>query len=180
MEEFDEDFVLKSPKSYLENLCKDWEDSAALPNTVNIRHVGIRVGVVLGPDGGIIRQSYWPFYFGLGGIIGTGKQFFQWIHIKDIVNLFVHAIENELVSGCLNGVAPNACTNYTFTKAYGAALHRPTFFPVPEFAIQFLAGAERADIILKGNKIIPKRTLESGFQFQYPDIENAIKDILKS
>ncbi|XP_002158570.2 epimerase family protein SDR39U1 [Hydra vulgaris] len=177
--EFDEDYVLKTPKTYIESLCKDWENSAVLPDTESTRHVGIRIGVVLGPDGGIIQQSYWPFYFGLGGVIGSGKQYFHWVHIKDIVNLFVHAIENEFVTGILNGVAPNPCTNETFTRTFGAVLNRPTWFSVPEFAMKFAAGTERSDIILKGNKVIPKRTLESGFEFQYPDIKNAMKDILK-
>lgn len=178
--EFNEDYHLDLPKGYMQNLCADWEQSATLPENINIRQCTVRTGVVLGRDGGLIQQSYWPFYFGLGGVIGSGNQYISWIHINDIINIFKYAIENEHVAGVLNGTSPNPCSMTEFTKAYGSALNRPTIFPVPEFLINFGVGSDRAPFMLEGSKVIPQNTLKVGYKYEFENIEDAMTNIVNS
>lgn len=132
-------------------------------------------GVVLGRSGGIISQIYWPFYFGVGGRIASGKQFFPWIHIEDIAGLFAHGIQSEKVYGVLNGVAPQTVTNIEFTKALARAMWRPALFTQPSFVLKLAFGDERASMMIEGQKVVPQRTLETGYQFKYPTIKDACK-----
>ncbi|KAL8605936.1 hypothetical protein ACOMHN_024760 [Nucella lapillus] len=162
---------------YLSELCTAWEAAAKLPSSVNVRQVTIRSGVVLGRDGGMIQQIYLPFFMGLGGPISSGEQWFPWIHVSDIAGLVFHAIRNDNVSGILNGVAPQSATNAEFTKAFASAMCRPAFFPVPGFVMNWVFGHERGKVILEGQKVIPKRTLESGYKFSYPDLASACKNL---
>ncbi|KAK0090375.1 hypothetical protein PV325_001149 [Microctonus aethiopoides] len=158
---------------FLSELTHAWEEAAELPNDNKCRRVTIRSGVVLGRNGGMISQIFMPFYFGLGGPMGTGKQYLPWIHISDIVDLFIFASEKENVTGILNGVAPEIITNKQFTKAFSRALWKPAFIPMPSFALNLLFSSERAKIILEGQKVIPKRVLEYGFEYKYPNIKIA-------
>lgn len=164
---------------FLSRLTADWEAATQLsPSTApSVRHSIVRVGVVLGRDGGVIQQSYIPFSFGLGGRIGSGKQWFPWIHISDIVGIYKHVITNPNVSGVLNGVAPEHVTNTDFTQAFAKALHRPAFFPVPGFLMHLVFGDIRAKVILEGQRVIPERTLNSGYEFQFPDIQSACNQL---
>lgn len=159
-----------------------WEKSALLPPPIDdaIRHVGVRIGLVLGRDGGFIQQSYLPFWMGLGGVVGSGHQKFPWVHVEDCANIFVHAVENNEMSGFYNAVSPGQCDSAEFTRAFGKALNRPAFFWIPGFVIRGLTGADRAPFILEGVRIKPKRTLESGFEFDYEDIDKALVDIVNS
>ncbi|CAG9862119.1 unnamed protein product [Phyllotreta striolata] len=171
------------PYDFFSDLCKDWEAAAQFERTdtrEQCRIVTIRSGVVLGKDGGMIKQMYLPFYLGLGGPIGDGKQYMPWIHLCDITNLIIHAIECSTVKGVLNGVAPQPCTNMDFTKAFGKALYRPTLIPVPKMAMNCLLNKERAIMITEGQKVLPKKTLSTGFEFQYPDIESACKQVVST
>ena len=124
----------------------------------------------------MINQLYWPFFFGLGGPISTGQQFLPWIHIHDIARLFLFAIENEQVDGVLNGVTPDIITSKQFAQAFGRSLWKPAFIPLPAFVFDMLLGAERAKMLTQGQKVVPKRTMELGFRFQYPDISSACKE----
>ena len=117
-----------------------------------------------------------PFWLGVGGKISTGKQWFPWIHVDDVAGIIVHAIENENVNGVLNGTAPHYITNSEFTAAFARQLFRPAIFPVPEFALNLVYGPERARTLITGQKVVPKRTMESGYQFLYPDIKSACKE----
>lgn len=166
------------PYDFLSRLVHDWEEAAKLPKDCNIRQVTIRSGVVLGRSGGIIKQIYLPFFLGLGGPIGTGNQYMPWIHITDLVNMFTFALKNNNVHGVLNGVAPQLITNKEFTKAFAIAMKRPAVIPLPSFVLQILFSEERAKMMLEGQKVIPKRVKEIGFQYQYPDIENACKQLV--
>ncbi|XP_014216065.1 epimerase family protein SDR39U1 [Copidosoma floridanum] len=161
---------------FLSELCHDWECAAELPKDSSTRQITIRSGVVLGRTGGMIKQVIMPFFFGLGGPIGSGTQYMPWIHIRDLVNLFLHALQNECVRGIYNGVAPELVTNAEFTKAFASALGRPAFIPLPEFALKTLLNEERAKIMLEGQKVIPKRVLESNFQYKYPTIKRACEE----
>lgn len=138
------------------------------------------LGVVLGRDGGVIQNMYWPFFFGVGGKIGSGRQPFPWVHVADIARLFVFAVETDQVKGVLNGVAPQLITNEQFAKALGTAMSRPAVLPLPEIAVNLAFGEERGKIMLEGQKVIPKRTLDAGFTFKYPTIEVACKQCVSS
>lgn len=163
----------------LTTLCADWENSAKLPAGCETRLVTLRIGVVLGRGGGVIQQTIWPFWLGLGGILGSGKQYFPWIHLDDMTGIIFHALENDHVTGVLNAVAPQVVTNESYTKEYAGALWRPAIFPTPSFAINFIFGQDRGKILLEGQKVIPKRTLETGYKFHYPELKQALAEIVK-
>ncbi|CAH1779409.1 unnamed protein product [Owenia fusiformis] len=164
---------------FLSRLGTDWEKEAQLPDDVPVRQVIIRSGVVLGRDGGAIQQMFLPFYAGVGGRIGCGTQWFPWIHVHDMAGIITHAIENKNVTGVLNGVAPSTNTNNEFTQAFASALWRPAFFPLPGFVVDTIFGRERGKILLEGQKVIPKRTLESGYEYIYPDLDSACAEFAK-
>ena len=134
-------------------------------------------GVVLGRRGGMIAQLYWPFFFGAGGPVGTGSQYLPWIHLHDIARLFLFAIENQPVQGVLNGVAPGIITSKQFAQAFGRSLWRPAIIPFPELACNILMGKERAQMITRGQRVIPKRVLEYGFQYKFPNIRLACQEL---
>ncbi|KAK6185229.1 hypothetical protein SNE40_007507 [Patella caerulea] len=163
---------------FLSRLTTEWEAAAKLPNSCNVRQIVVRTGVVLGRNGGMIKQIYLPFYMGAGGKIGSGLQWFPWIHVSDVAGIFAYAIQNENVNGVLNAVAPNPVTNSQFTSSFAGAMWRPSIFPTPGFMMNALFGAERGKVILEGQKVLPKRTLEYGYKFKYPDIDSACKEIV--
>ncbi|CDW58133.1 epimerase family protein SDR39U1 [Trichuris trichiura] len=160
------------------SLCKDWEAAGNLGDSSIHRRVIIRNGIVLGRHGGIIKQIYLPFCLGLGGPLASGQQPFPWIHLDDIVGIYMHALTSDKVSSILNGVAPSLITNAEFAKAFGCILRRPTLFRVPEFALNLIFGTERAEMLIKGQKVHPERTLASGYVFKYPDIKDAMRQIV--
>ncbi|KAI8426387.1 hypothetical protein MSG28_005234 [Choristoneura fumiferana] len=125
----------------------------------------------------MIKNMFIPFYFGLGGRIGSGEQFLPWIHLDDLTRLIHFAIENDHVKGVLNGVAPQVITNKDFTKSFAKALKRPALFPVPETILNFLFNPERAMIMTKGQHVIPKRVQDYGFEYKYSNIDEACKEV---
>lgn len=132
-----------------------------------------------------MKQMLLPFWLGLGGTLGSGRQPFPWIHVSDLAGIIVHALEHpadalSLSPQVLNGVAPALTTNYEFTKELGRIMSRPTVFPVPAFIMNALLGSERAVILTQGQKVIPKRTQEAGFQYKYPDLTSALREIVGS
>jgi hypothetical protein len=173
--EYDEFSAGGIKDEFFSNLCRDWESAGELPAEIPTRRVIIRSGVVLGSGGGIIKQMWLPFWLGFGGRIGSGKQFFPWIHIQDLVRLFLFAAEED-VKGVLNGVSPCIITNAEFTKALGRAMWRLPLLPLPETLINLAFDAERAVLMTKGQKVIPRRTLDLGFKFSFPDINEACKE----
>ncbi len=171
-----EDLNEHSPKgdNWLSTVCDDWENEAK--KAENLRGVILRTGVVLGHDGGAMAKMMLPFKMGAGGILGNGKQWMSWIHVKDLASVYVDAIEKDEYSGVYNAVSPKAVSNHSFTKALGSVLSRPTIFPVPKFALKALFG-EMASILLDSQKVIPKRLIDSGFKFDYVDIKEAFEDV---
>ncbi|KAF5273312.1 hypothetical protein FQR65_LT04734 [Abscondita terminalis] len=165
---------------FFSKLCIEWEASAQLPINLNCRQATIRSGVVLGKDGGMIKQLYLPFYLGVGGPIGTGDQYLPWIHIEDICRLFLFAIEKEEVTGILNGVAPQVITNKVFTNTFASALWRPAFIPLPKMFVNIIFNEERAKMITQGQKVLPKRTQALGFRYTFPDINSACDELVQS
>ena len=135
-----------------------------------------RSGVVLGRRGGMIQQTILPFYLGVGGRMGAGDQVMPWIHVKDVAGLMAHCVTSPTAAGVYNTVSPRRVTNAEFTRAYAAALHRPAVLPVPGFVMTTLFGAERAAMVLGSQTVVPRRTLDSGYEFQYPSIEEACEE----
>nr|XP_045598811.1 epimerase family protein SDR39U1-like [Procambarus clarkii]XP_045598812.1 epimerase family protein SDR39U1-like [Procambarus clarkii] len=164
---------------FLSRLCSDWENAANLPSDLGVRVVKIRTGVVLGRQGGMVQQLFLPFYMGLGGPVGSGEQPMPWIHIEDIVGIFIHSIESENVTGVVNGVAPQILTNKEFATAFGKALWRPSVIPLPTFAVNMLFNEERGKIMTEGQKVIPKKALQTGYSFKYPNITVAAKEFAR-
>ncbi|XP_077292774.1 epimerase family protein SDR39U1 [Arctopsyche grandis] len=163
---------------FLSKLCHDWESATHLDDNKSCRVVSIRSGVVLGRNGGMIKNLYVPFFLGLGGPIGSGKQYLPWIHIDDLTSLISFCIDKN-VNGIVNGVAPDSTNNLQFSNAFAKSLSRPAFFPAPEFVFNIIYGKERAIMITQGQRVIPKRALEHGFQFKYPDIQSACDSFVK-
>lgn len=164
---------------FLSGLVADWESTALKAKKLNIRTSVIRTGIVLSEKGGALERMLTPFKFFVGGPLGNGRQWMPWIHIDDLTELFTYIIENNKMSGAYNGIAPEPITNKQLAKAIGKILGRPSIFPAPAFILKLLVG-EFAKYLLEGRKIIPKRTLESGFKFKYTDIETALENVLKN
>ena len=133
---------------------------------------------MLSTKGGALGKMLPPFKMGVGGPLGTGKQWMPWIHIDDLVGAIRFIIDNEALMGAVNGTAPNPVTNADFSKALGKALHRPAFAPAPAFAIK-LAFGEMAEILLEGQRVLPAKLLEAGYEFQHPEVLAALRDIVE-
>jgi uncharacterized protein (TIGR01777 family) len=161
---------------YMSKLCMEWEKAATISKDVAVRTVKIRTGVVLGREGGMIQSLFMPFFMGVGGPVASGTQPLPWIHIDDLCHLIKFSIENPKVEGVLNGVAPQIITNKEFAANFGKELWRPALIPLPEFVVDQLFGKERSVLLTTGAKVKPKRTLETGFQYEFPTIFPACKD----
>jgi uncharacterized protein (TIGR01777 family) len=162
---------------FLGDVCVAWEATADTASSLGMRVAKIRTGLALGTDGGALAKLLPLFKAGAGGVVASGKQWYSWIHIADLVGIYLHALDGT--DGVLDGTAPNPVTNHDFTKALGAALHRPTIFPVPAFAVQLLLG-EASVIVTEGQRVLPTRTLETGYVFQYPTIDTAMAALARA
>ena len=174
-EELDESS--KAGTGFMSEVCQEWEREATRASELGVRVALIRTGVVLSTGGGALEKMLPPFKLGLGGRLGSGKQWFPWIHISDIAGIFRHAILTSTLTGAVNGTAPEPATNAEFTRELGRLLHRPTFFPVPEMALRALMG-EMANVLFDSQRVLPKAALASGYQFQYPSLAPALEDVL--
>jgi uncharacterized protein (TIGR01777 family) len=162
---------------FLGEVAAEWEREAVWAEDFGVRVSRLRIGMVLGRDGGALAKMLLPFKLGLGGPIGGGHQWMSWIHIQDLANMILFLLEEPTVRGPFNGVAPNPVTNADFTSALGKALHRPAFIPVPEFAVKKLFG-EMARIVLASQRAVPDAALRNGFTFEYPEIHGALTHVL--
>lgn len=160
---------------YLADVCKAWEAEALEAEKLGIRVVRLRIGVVLSKKGGALAKMLLPFKLGVGGIIGSGKQYWSWIGLNDLVRIISFCVENEAVSGPVNAVSPNSMTNYDFTKAVGTVLHRPTIFPMPAFAAKLALGEMADDLLLSSIRVEPSKLQSLGFQFAQPDLISCLK-----
>ncbi len=161
---------------FLAQVCQAWEAEAQKVKDAGVRLVIIRTGIVLGM-GGALAKMLPPFQLFAGGPIGTGRQWFSWIHREDLVNLILQALTREDMEGVFNGTAPNPVRMTEFCQTLGQVLNRPSWLPVPDFALELLLG-DGAKVVLEGQQVLPKRTLASGFQFQYPNLKPALESIL--
>lgn len=160
---------------YLADVCKAWEAEALAAEKFGIRVVRLRIGVVLSKKGGALAKMLLPFKLGVGGIIGSGKQYWSWIGLNDLVRIISFCVENEAVSGAVNAVSPHPMTNYDFTKAVGIVLHRPTIFPMPAFAAKLALGEMADDLLLSSIRVEPDKLQSLGFQFAQPDLIACLK-----
>ena len=171
-------FVEESPpgSDFLARVCVAWEADAMRAADLGMRAAVVRTGVALGRDGGALAKLLPPFRAGLGGKVGSGRQWFSWIHIDDVVRIYLALLERG--EGAYNATAPNPVTNAQFTKTLAQTLHRPAFLPVPAPAIHALLG-EGAMILLEGQRVLPRRTTEDfGYKFAFADLGDALADLL--
>jgi len=162
---------------FLARLVQQWEAAAAPAAEAGVRTAHPRFGVVLGVEDGALKQMLPPFKLGIGGPIGSGRQWMSWIHADDVAAFLLFLIETPEASGPYNATAPNPVTMREFARTLGRVLHRPAVLPVPGFALKAVLG-EVADILLTGQHVVPKRALEAGFQFRFPTLEDALRDAL--
>lgn len=162
---------------FLGNLCDDWETELKRAQNVANRQVFMRIGVVLSKEGGALLKMLTPFKLGLGGCIGDGAQWMSWIHIDDLVNLFVNAVENESLTGAVNCVSPYPVQNKKFTKVLCKTLKRPKLFCIPPITLKLSMG-EMSSIVLDSQKVVSEKLPGLGFEFKYSKIENALKNLL--
>lgn len=171
-----------------------WEAAAEGVDTTRVRHARVRIGVVLGD---VRRESFFgrlwrisrtrgflplirlPFCLGLGAVIGTGRQPLPWIHIDDMVGILLHVLDNPSLDGRFNAVAPGIVSNEAFIRAFALHLRRPVTWRIPAWLVRRIVGAERSSILLEGQLVRPKRTLASGYAFRFPEIDNALGDLVK-
>ena len=163
---------------FMADVCVAWEKEAEMAESLGIRLVKLRTGVVLGANGGALAKMLPPFKAGMGGKLGHGDQWMSWVHVDDLVGLIVHALDNP-VRGAVNGTAPNPVTNTDFTKALGHAVSRPAVFPMPAFTLKLMFG-EMADVMLASQRVLPKAAESAGYNFRYPGLEGALANILAS
>ena len=163
---------------FLATVVRDWETEAIKAEKNSVRVVLCRLGVILGSDGGALAKMLPVFKWGIGSPLGSGKQWFSWIFLSDLVNIFLFLMENKTISGPVNCTSPHPVTNREMTRALGKALHRPLILPpVPAFILKGILG-EFSHVFVKGQKVIPEKLLENGFVFQFPHIEDAFADLL--
>ena len=162
---------------FLAEVCVAWEREAVAAEQHGVRVVTARTGIVLGAGGGALAKMLTPFKLGGGGPLGNGRQWMPWIHVADLARLYLHAAETESIRGAMNAVAPHPVRNSEFTKALARQLHRPAFMPAPYFGLRLLFG-EFAKVLFASQRVIPRVALDTGFVFQYPEIGEALREIL--
>jgi len=161
---------------FLASVCQAWEDSTAEVQNMGVRHVVLRTGLVLAPEGGILPMMLLPFRLFVGGPIGSGKQAVPWIHLKDQISAIRFTLDNDSVQGAFNLSAPNPVSNAEFGQIAAKVLHRPYWLPVPGFALKLVLG-EKASLVLDGQRAVPQRLLAAGYQFQFEALETALQDL---
>lgn len=176
----DEELTEESPSGdgFLAEVCREWEAAADPARAQDLRVVHVRTGVVLSTQGGALPKMLTPFKLGLGGIVGSGRQYWSWISVEDVAAIYRYALTNAELSGPVNAVAPTPATNYEFTKALGRVLGRPTVAPLPAFAARLMLGEMADELLLASARVLPTRLQEVGYAFQHPELEGALRHVL--
>jgi uncharacterized protein (TIGR01777 family) len=164
---------------FLAEVCREWEAASQPANDAGIRTVQMRFGVVLSPRGGALSKMLPPFRMGLGGKIGSGRQWWSWIDVKDLVGAIHHVLRSDLLRGPVNVVAPKPVRNEEFTKSLAAVLSRPSIFPMPAFAARLALGQMADELLLASQHVEPAKLVATGYSFQYPGLKPALEAILK-
>jgi hypothetical protein len=165
-------------RGFLADVCALWEAEALKVQEAGVRVVLLRTGIVLDKNGGALRKFLLPFQFFIGGPMGSGKQWFPWIHIRDEVAAILFAMENERITGPLNLAAPESVRMLEFCRKLGKILHRPSWMNVPAFVLKIALGEMAESLLLDGQKVIPQKLIDTGFKFQFPKLEGALRDLL--
>lgn len=165
-------------EDFLGRLAKDWEAAAREAEQLGIHTLIFRLALVLGPDGGLMKQLLTPFRMGLGGPIGDGHQSFSWIHVDDLVDAYLFALKEPQLAGVFHLSAPKPVTNGVFSRLLGHVLHRPAVLRIPYTVLRVLFG-EAADAMTRGQWVVSKRLPESGFKFRFPELEMALEDLVR-
>ena len=163
---------------FLPAVCQAWEAAAAPAREAGIRVVHLRIGIVLTPAGGALGQMLFPFRMGVGGVIGSGRQYMSWVALDDVLGGILHALRTDDLAGAVNLVAPSPATNAEFTKALGRVLRRPTIFPLPAFGARLVFGEMADALLLASTRVVPARLREGGFDFACPGLEDALRHLL--
>ncbi len=164
--------------SFDSEVVQAWEAAARELDGKGVRLVIARTGQVLATEGGMLKEMLTPFKLGVGGPLAGGNQYLSWIHIEDEVGILLWALDNENVSGVVNASSPNPATNKDFSKALGRALNRPAIAPVPGLVLDLKFGKEFGHVLRGGQRVLPKRTEELGYEFKHPDLDEALRDLL--
>ena len=159
-------------------VCEQWEHAAREAERHSVRVVTLRIGLALGASGGMLAQLLLPFECGLGGPMGSGQQWMSWIHLDDLVGLILHAIATETVRGPMNGTAPEPVRNADFARSLAHALRRPALLRIPAFLLRLAFGEMAEDLMLAGQRVLPKQAEETGYQFLYPTLPEALREIV--
>lgn len=162
---------------FLADVCEVWESEASKAEQSGVRSVRIRTGIVLSPEDGALKQMLLPFKLFIGGPLGSGKQWFPWLHIDDIVGIYLFAIDNKNVSGIFNAASPGIVRMKEFASTLGKVLHRPSIFPVPKFALKIAVG-EASSAVTASQRVEAKKIIEFGYKFRFEKLEEALKDLL--
>jgi uncharacterized protein (TIGR01777 family) len=165
-------------ESFDSQVVAEWERAAHEIDATGVRLVVVRSGQILDARGGMLAELLPPFKLGVGGPLAGGSQYISWIHTDDEVGILLWALDNESVSGVVNATAPNPATNRDFSKALGRALGRPAIVPVPGFVLDLKFGGEFGAVLRGGQRVIPKRTQELGYEFKHPDLDEALRNLL--
>lgn len=168
-----------SGKGFAAEICRQWEAAAQPAAQAGIRTAQLRIGVVMSADGGALPKMLPAFRLCLGGRLGDGRQWSSWVSVRDVVGAIQHVLENESVSGPVNTVSPNPVTNAEFTSTLASVLKRPAIFPVPAFAVRLIFGEMGEELFLGSQRVQPGKLAATGYQFQHPDLKNALKEILQ-
>ena len=168
----------ESAGGFLAGVCREWEMACDLAVKAGVRVVNLRFGPILAREGGMLSKLLTPFKMGMGGKVGSGKQFISWISLEDAINAIVLAINDESIRGPLNVVSPNPVTNEEFTKTLGHVLNRPTALAMPAFAARLAFGEMADEMLLVSQRVMPKRLNAAGFEFKYPGLESALRHYL--
>lgn len=163
---------------FLADVCRAWEAATAPAEHTGIRVVHLRIGIILSPAGGALAQMLTPFKMGVGGIIGTGRQYMSWVALDDVVGIIHHALVTDSLRGPVNAVAPHPITNRDFTKTLGRVLARPTLFPLPSFMARVLFGEMADALLLSSTRVEPARLTDTGYRFRYPELDGALRHVL--
>lgn len=163
---------------FLADVCREWEAATEMAAKKNIRVVNARFGIILSASGGALKKMLPPFRLGVGGRLGSGRQIMSWIALDDVVAGLYHILNTVDLRGAVNFVSPQSLTNWDFTKALGAVLKRPTVFSVPAFVIKTIFGEMGEALLLNGVNVEPKKLLESGYTFHFPEIKEALRHLL--
>lgn len=165
-------------EGYDAEVVREWEKAAREVEGTGVRLVVIRTGHVLDPSDGFLAALLTPFKLGVGGPLAGGRQYVSWIHVDDEVGILLWAVDNERVSGVVNSTAPNPVTNRAFSKALGKALGRPAIVPVPGVTLDLMYGKEFGQVLRGGQRVLPRRALDLGYEFKHPELDEALEDLL--